>query len=137
MNLKRIVMSVAVLSSCVLLQGCALVLVGAAAGAATGGAVSYFGNELLTVQEVTIDKAWTASQGAVTELQYVADSNKSYKDGVKAVLFARNAQGQQVVIKLVRQSDRLTEIRVRVGVFDTIANRQGAQIVYEKMRSRM
>jgi len=114
-----------------------VLLVGAAAAGATGGVVSYFGNELQTIQEVTIDKAWTAAQAAASELQFTTDSNRSKKDGVKAILFCRNAQGQQVVFQLFRQSDRLTEIRVRVGVFDTNSNRQGAQLVYDKMRSKM
>ncbi len=137
MKLKQFVLFMVLLSASLAFQGCAVLLVGAAAAGATGGVVSYFGNELQTIQEVTIDKAWTAAQATVSELQFTTESNRCRKDGVKALLFCRNAQGQQVVFQLFRQSDRLTEIRVRVGQFDTAANRQGAQMVYDKMRSRM
>jgi hypothetical protein len=137
MKFKTVLLAITLLAGSLLFQGCALLLVGAAAGVATGGAVSFYGNELQTVQEVTVDKAWTAAQGAVSDLQYQTDTNRCRKDGVKALLFARNAQGQQVVIHLLRQSDRLTEIRVRIGIFDTTSNRQGAQILFDKMRSRM
>jgi len=119
-----------------LLQGCAVLLVGAAAGAA-GGTVSYYGNELQTVQEVTLDRAWAAAQAVSNEFQFKTDSARSRKDGMKAVLYCRNAQGQPVIITLSRISDKLTDIRIRVGTFDTSANRLAAQQVFEKMRSKM
>lgn len=136
MRLKHIVVSVALLTGCLAFQGCAIMLVGAAAGVAAGGAVSYYGNELRTVQEVTVDKAWTAAQATASELQFTIDPSRSHKDGTGGVLFSRNANSQPIVIQLLRQSDRLTEIRVRVGTFDTTANRQAAQLVYDKMRVR-
>jgi len=136
MKLKQLFAAVALFVTGLSLQGCAVVLVGAAAAGATGGAVSYFGNELETIQEVTIDKAWTAAQGAVNELQYTTDPTRSRKDGVSALLYCRNGKQQKVIIQLFRQSDRLTEIHVRIGFFDTTANRQEAQLVYEKMRLR-
>lgn len=138
MKLNRSVLCIALLLGGVFVwQGCALLAVGAAAGAAAGGTVSWLGNELQTIQEVTVDKAWTAAQGAATELEFKVDASRSHKDGTGAVLFSRNAQNQRVIINLIRQSDRLTEIRVSVGTFDTTANRQAAQLVYEKMRIRM
>jgi hypothetical protein len=137
MKIIRLLVVPILLCGVVLWQGCALFLVGAAAGAAAGGTVSYIGNELRTTQEVSIDKAWTAAQGAVSELGFMIDSAKSHKDGTGAVLYSHNAQEQRVLIVLKRESDRLTEIRVTVGIFDTDANRRAAQLVYDKMHSRM
>lgn len=122
---------------CLWLEGCAVVLVGAAAAGATAGTVSYYGNELQTYQEVPLDKAWAAAQTVANELQFKGDPNQTRKDGIKGVLVCRNAEQQQVVIKVLRQSEKLTEIRIRVGVFDTSANRHAAQMIYEKMRARM
>lgn len=138
MKLNRSVLCLALLLTGMLAgQGCALLAVGAVAGAAAGGTVSWLGNELQTIQEVTVDKAWGAAQAAVTELEFKVEPERSHKDGTKAILFARNGTGQRVIINLIRQSDRLTEIRICVGVFDTSANRQAAQLVYEKMRTRL
>jgi hypothetical protein len=53
------------------------------------------------------------------------------------LLVAKNAKNQDVIIQIIRQSDRLMEIRVRVGTFDTAENRAGSQLVYDKMRARM
>ena len=114
-------------------QGCALFLVGAVAG----GGVSYMGNELRVTQEVTVDRVWNAAHSAVSDLQFSIISTESHKDGTGGTLISRNAKQQKVKIDLIRQSDRLTEIRIRVGAFDTASNRTTAQLVYDKMKSRM
>jgi hypothetical protein len=117
-------------------QGCALLLVGAAAGAA-GGTVSYIGNELRVTQETTVDKAWNAASASVNELQFHVVAEKSHRDATGGALCARNSKDQLVKVQLIRQTDRLTEIRIRVGTFDTAANRASAQLVYDKMRAKM
>ena len=135
MNLRRFLLFVVALPVVVLAQGCALFLIGAAAGAAAG-TVSYVGNELRVTQEVGVNRAWDAANAAVGELEFSATASKSHKDATGGMLYARNARSQEIKIELFRQSDRMTEIRVRVGVFDTKANRAMAQLVYDKMKTR-
>ena len=118
-------------------QGCALLLVGAVAGGAAAGTVSYFGNELRVVHEASVDRAWNAATAAVNELQFPVNQQKSHKDGTGGLLVAKNAKSQDVIIEIVRQSDRLTEVRVRVGTFDTEQNRAAAQLVYDRMRTKL
>lgn len=118
-------------------QGCALLFVGAVAGGAAAGTVSYFGNGLSVLHEVSVDKAWNVAYAAVNDLQFRIESAKSHKDATGGLLFARNAKEQPVKIQLLRQSDRLTEIRISVGTFDTTANRATAQLIYDKMKSRL
>ena len=120
----------------VMSQGCALLLVGAAAGAAAG-TVSFVANELRVTHETTVDRAWGAATATLTELQFTVIQSKSSKDATGGVLQARNAKDQPVVVQLFRRSDRLTEVRVRVGTFDTTANRATAQLIYDKMRPRL
>ena len=122
---------------CVLAEGCALLFVGALAGGAAAGTVSYIGNGLQVVQEVSVDKAWSAAYATVNELQFRVISEKSTKDATGGLLLSKNAKDQTVRIQLFRQSDRLTEIRVTVGSFDTAANRATAQLVYDKMKVKM
>jgi hypothetical protein len=117
-------------------QGCALLVVGAAAGAGAG-TVSYVGNELRVTREVTVDRAWEAAHAAVRELEFVVIPGETRKDATGGILTARNAKDQPVKIQLLRLSDRLTEIRIRVGIFSTSANRAAAQLLYDKMKLRM
>jgi hypothetical protein len=137
MTRKWIAVTVALVVCGVIAEGCALLFVGAIAGGAAAGTVSYVGNGLRVVQEVSIDKAWSAAYASVNELQFPVISDKSYKDATGALLLARNAKDQIVRVQLIRQSDRLTEIRLTVGRFDTAANRATAQLVYDKMKAKM
>jgi hypothetical protein len=116
------------------LQGCALFVVGAAVSAGAG-AVSYMGNELRVTQEISVERAWRAGRAAMQDLQFSIDQAKSVKDGTGGTVLARNAKDQPIRILLLRQTDRVTEIRVRVGMFDTAANRELGQLVYDKMKS--
>jgi hypothetical protein len=122
MKLKHLVRCVVLFGACLILQGCA---------------VFYYSNELQTIQEAPLDKVWAAVQATSSELQFTTDPKRSSKDGLRAILFARNAQGQQIIIQLFRQSDRLTDIRVSVGVCNTGANRQSGQVVYDKICSKL
>ena len=135
MKLIRLV-NVAAILTCMMGQGCALFVVGAAAGAGAGTA-SYMGNEMRITREVSMDKAWAAANDSVHELQFRIDRSKTAKDAMSGTLSAVTAQDQPVRIQLFRQSDRLTEIRVRVGTFDTTANRQSAQLIYDKINTRL
>ena len=126
----------AMLAGMVAAQGCALFLVGAAAGAGAG-TVSYIGNELHVTQEVSMNRAWNAANAAMQDLQFRVVQDKTVKDATGGTLYARNAKDQYIHIQLIRQSDNVTEIRVRVGTFDTTANREMAQLVYDKMRAHL
>jgi hypothetical protein len=117
-------------------QGCALFVVGAAVGAGVGTA-SYIGNEFRITREVSLDNAWSAANDAVKELEFRVDKTKTIKDAMSGTIEAMTAQNQPVHVQVLRQSDKLTEIRIRVGTFDTTANRQSAQLVYDKMKARL
>jgi hypothetical protein len=134
--LKRVAIGLALVACLVTTEGCFLFVVGAVAGAAAG-TVSYVGNELHVTQEVSVDRAWSAANGAVQDLQFSLITSKTFKDATGGTLTARNAKDQPVRIQLARTSDRLTEIRIRVGTFDTSENRARAQLIWDKMKSRM
>ena len=136
MRPKELMLVMALISAMVAAQGCALFVVGAVAGAAAG-TVSYVGNELRTTQNVSVDRAWAAGNEAVRELQFSVIAGKTYKDATGGMVTARNAKDQEVRIQLIRSSDRATEIRIRVGTFDTTANRTTAQLIWDKMKTRL
>jgi len=122
--------AVCVLAAMALLQGCALLLV----GGATFGAVKYVGNTLQVTHDVSLDRAWHAANAALKTLEIPVTSSK--KDAASGHLEARNAQEQPVSIDLLRKTEKVTEIRIAVGTFDTSANRAGAQQIYDAMKTR-
>jgi len=114
-------------------QGCFLVVLGGAAGAAVGG-YAYSANALEATRDVSLDRAWQAANGALKELQIPVTLSK--KDGLSGRLEGRNVQDQRVIIQLQRQADRLTKIDISVGTFDNAQNRSAAQLIYDKMDRR-
>ncbi|HVM61494.1 MAG TPA: DUF3568 family protein [Verrucomicrobiae bacterium] len=125
------------LASMVVGQGCALLVVGAVGAAGAAGAVSYVGNELHVTQEVSVDRAWNAALASMQDLQFRLIRDKTVKDATGGVVNAYNAKDQRIIIQLARQSDTVTEIRIRVGTFDTTANRDLARLIYDKMRAHL
>jgi hypothetical protein len=131
---KRSVFLLAVLTAMMLAQGCALLLVGGAAAGAAYGTVKYVKNTLHVTQEVSLEKAWSAANATLKELQMPVTSSK--KDGASGKLQARNAQEQPVIVQTIRKTDRVTEIQITVGTFDSEANRAQVQLIYDKMKAR-
>ena len=126
---------VAILTACglavaTLLQGCCLLLL----GGATLGAVKYAGNTLQVTHEVSLDNAWAAANTALKKMELPV--TLSQKDALAGRLEARNAQEQPVSINLLRKTQKVTQIRIVVGTFDTAANRAGAQQIYDAMKTR-
>ncbi len=94
--------------------GCTAVLVGGAAAGGVGVA-AYVMGDLEAVEEVPLDKAWGASKAAIDELAFTPVSDT--KDEVSAKLVTRTASDRKVTIALKRQTDELTKISIRVGVW--------------------
>jgi hypothetical protein len=95
-------------------SGCTALLVG---GAAAGGVgvTAYVMGDLEVVEAVPLDRAWGASKAAVDELEFAPVSDT--KDEVSAKLVTRTAGDRTITIALRRQTDELTKISIRVGVF--------------------
>lgn len=131
----RLMLLTAVLSSGVVcFSGCAVFLVGAGAGAGVA-AYSWATNELKATKEASLDRAWQAAERAVQDMQFTVASKR--KDITEGILEARNAKDQPVKIRVLRQSDNLSEIRISVGTFATSANRTTAQLIWDKMAAHL
>jgi hypothetical protein len=127
---KVVVFAMSLVAVMALYQGCALLLV----GGATYGAVKYVDNTLQVTHDVSLDRAWNAANATLKELQIPVTASK--KDAMSGHLEGRNAQEQPVSIDLLRKTEKVTQIRIAVGTFDTAANRAGAQQIYDAMKSR-
>lgn len=104
--------------------GCPPVIIGAAAGVGVGaGAVAYVGGELKSTEDVSLDRAWDASQIAMGDLGFAITDR--HKDIFNAELNARGVEVKKIRIALKKISDNSTEFRIRVGVFgDEAKSRQ-------------
>jgi hypothetical protein len=98
----------------ILLSGCppAALLIGGAAG---GGAVAFVGGELKSTEEVSLNRAWGAAKKAMDDLEFAITSEE--KDAFYGQFTARGAGDKKIKVKLKKQSDTVTEIRIRVGIF--------------------
>lgn len=121
------------LASVGLMQGCFMALMAGAVGGAAYGTAKYAGNTLVVDHAGSLDRTWDAAGTALAELRMPAAASK--RDAAGGRLEARNAQGQPVIVELRRKSDRVTQIRISVGTFDSTDNRSAAQQVYEKMKA--
>jgi hypothetical protein len=133
-SFKLSLIMVVALATMVLVQGCALLLLGGVAAGAAYGTIEYVNNTLQVTQDVSLDRAWGAANAALKELQMAVIT--STKDEASGKLEARNAQDQPVTIQTIRKTDSVTEIQITVGTFDSPANRTEAQQIYDKMKSR-
>ncbi len=111
------------------LPGCAALVVGAAAGV---GTVAYVNGELDTVVEANMDDAWQATEAAIKDLEFTTTESK--KDAISAESTSRTAQDKSVHIRLNRETDATTRVRIRVEVF---GNEDLSRTILEKIKSHL
>ena len=93
-------------------NGCPALFIGGAAGA---GTIAYVGGELKSTQEVSLNRAWKATQIAMRDLEFnITDKGKDVFD---AEVMASGAAGKKIKVALKKISDTRTEIRIRIGTF--------------------
>lgn len=105
-----VALSLASLSLATLLSGCVVV----AAGAAGAGAVAYVRGELESNISRSVDDVFQATQRALGNLEFAKISEQ--KSAVDAVLVSRTALDKKIEIKLQRTGDKMTKVKIRVGL---------------------
>ena len=125
--MRKMILALIVASYSVLFVGCpAAWIVG---GAAVGiGTYSYLNGELEAKYPVGFDKAWQGAVTAMEQLQFTKES--SNRDGLAGKLEARRGDGTPITITFELISDKVTSIRVRVGMF-------GDQEISERIHERI
>lgn len=113
--MKRQLPFLAVLAGIMILSsGCALLVVGAAAGAGAG-TYAYVDGELKENESVSYDAAYNATMAAAKDMGYAVIDNQ--KGSVTAKVTVRTTDDKKILITLNKQSPAITEIRIRVGTF--------------------
>lgn len=92
------------------LSGCLAVAAGAGASA-----VAYARGDLETNLHTDYAKVVDSARNAINELEFAKVSEN--KDALKAVMVARTALDKKVEITLTNSGKKLTNIKIRVGLF--------------------
>jgi hypothetical protein len=110
-------------------SGCAMFLVGA--GAAIGaGTLAYVEGELQAGDNVGLDHAWSATTQAMEDLKLKVTQQQ--RDELGGQVIARTSDDKKVLIRLKKQSDSVTEFRIRVG---TIGDEALARLIHDKIKT--
>lgn len=107
------------------MPGCIVMAAGAGAGA-----VAYVRGELNATVDSDYNRVVTAAGQAIKELEFAKVSEN--KDALQAVLVARTALDKKVEIKIANPGNKLTTIKIRVGVF---GDEQLSQAVLAKIKA--
>ena len=124
---RRLLVAVCLGVSVISLSGCILAAAGAGAGA-----VAYVRGELETNLDADYDRAVEATRGALADLEFARVSEN--KDALKAVLIYRTAMDKRVEVSLTNSAKKLTNIKIRVGVF---GDEQVSLSVLNKIKARL
>jgi len=116
-------------SLAVMQSGCLLVAAGAVAGA---GAVVYVRGELQASLDSGYESVTKAANRAMDQLQFRKISES--RDALKDVLIARTADDTRVEITVIKVSEVLTKVEIRVGV---LGDQTVSMTILEKIRSSL
>jgi len=126
MNYKKLLLTFILGLSLLVNSGCPAFLIGGAAGTAV-----YIAGELKSTEEVSLNTAWDATQKAMKDLEFTIISKE--KDVFDGQLIAKGAAKKIIKIKFHRQSDTLTEVRIRIGTF---GDKSLSQQILETIKKR-
>lgn len=110
--------------------GCALFVVGAAAGAGAG-TVMWVRGEIKSTEAVPFVRASRAAEAGLKDMGYAIVGKTD--DAATSKTTARTPADQKVVVTVIKMSSEVSEIHVRVGTWgDEALSRQ----ILEKIKSR-
>lgn len=109
-SFRRLFVAVSLSVSLVGLSGCLAVAAGAGASA-----VAYVRGDLETNLHTDYNRVVDSARNAINELEFAKVSEN--KDALKAVIVARTAMDKKVEITIVNSGKKLTNIKIRVGLF--------------------
>jgi hypothetical protein len=96
------------------------------------GVVIFTAGELKSIEAVSLDKTWKATQKAVEDSKFLVIHRQ--KDNFSAVLIARGVDYKKISISLQKVSEELTEIRIRIGVF---GDKPLSQLILERLKGNI
>ncbi len=130
-SLRSIGLFAALLVLLGLASGCAVVAVGAAAGAGAAG-YAYVSGVLKSTESASLDRTWNATLAAMKEMDFPVTRQR--KDALEAELIARNAGDKKISIRLRKVTEQATEVQIRVGTF---GDETASRAILERIKKRL
>jgi len=124
---QRIFVAIWLAVSLSALSGCILAAAGAGAGA-----VAYVRGDLEANLDSDYQKVVDAAHSAVGDLEFARVSEN--KDALKAVLVSRTALDKKVEITITKSANRLTNIKIRIGVF---GDEEMSRTILDRIKARL
>jgi endo-beta-N-acetylglucosaminidase D len=128
MRTKQVLLSILVMGTAGLVQGCLV----AAVGVGAAGTIAYVRGDLEAVESQRLDVVYEATLKAVEKLQ-LSVTTKS-KDAMSAVIVARDAQDKKVTIALKAVTEEATKLYIRVGVFGSETK---SRLIYQEIHESL
>jgi endo-beta-N-acetylglucosaminidase D len=128
MRTKQVLLSILVMGTAGLVQGCLV----AAVGVGAAGTIAYVRGDLEAVESQRLDVVYEATLKAVEKLQ-LSVTTKS-KDAMSAVIVARDAQDKKVTITLKAVTEEATKLYIRVGVFGSETK---SRLIYQEIHESL
>ena len=110
---RNIVTGVALLMATSLLSGCAVLLLGAAAGGVAGG--MYYDGELKVDVDGTPPEVIAATEKAFRDL--IWDKETASATDTEGLATARTATGREVKVTVVTNTPEVSTVGIRIGTF--------------------
>ena len=127
-RLHNVIMAVLVVGVLVQLTGCAALLLGGAAAAGAAG-VLYHEGELQADLEASPPAVIKATERAFRDLIWSKESaQSSATDGMAT---ARTATGKEVLVKVTRTTENISQIGIRIGTF---GDENLSRLLYDKIQ---
>ena len=112
-----------------LFSSCAAALIAGGVGVGAG-TVAFIKGQLESTEMVPLDRAWAATQQAMEELEFDVEEKK--KDALNAKLVAKDSNRRRIEIRLEREDEHKTTIKIRVGVF---GDEEDSRLILRRIRT--
>ena len=114
-GLRNVVIAVLISGLMLQMTGCAALLIGGAAAGATAAGIMYHEGELRAEIEAPPPAVIKATERAFRDLIWTKESAQSSATDGQAT--ARTATGKEVLVKVNRKTENMSQIGIRIGTF--------------------
>ncbi|MBI3988615.1 MAG: DUF3568 family protein [candidate division NC10 bacterium] len=121
----------ALLSVSLMLEGCTLLVAGAAGGTGAG-TVAYIKGELKATYAAPLNRTWEASLDALKALDIQV--SRAEKDAAGGTIEARRADGTSVKLSVEPAGPDTTTVKVRIGTF---GDQEASQAIHRQIAAHL
>jgi hypothetical protein len=116
----------AVIGSASLLAGCS------STPPTSAGEYSTVRRSLKSTQDASLEKAFDAAKGAMSDLQFTLKEDR--KDALAGVVKAERADKTAITIELTKITDKTTEVSIQVG---SLGDEALSRTILDKLKARL